>query len=175
LPRSLESLRASFRTTMILPALLLAAHAVHCVLRYPLTRRYVKKLRTYLQLRQHGEGNEPLEKQLERVVLMRSAKRYGLKLLATIARPFYYHRIMGKENVVYGEEGTGIFLCNHGELYGPIVTNLYVPFSFRPWVMSQMASPECVADYVYTFSLKRQRWMPECTKRPVSRLLAPML
>ena len=42
-------------------------------------------------------------------------------------RQLYYHRVIGKENLSGYEDGTMVLICNHGEIYGPVVANLYVP------------------------------------------------
>ena len=175
LPRDVESLVRSFRPVLVVPALLLVLGAMLSVLKFPLTKRYLNKLQRFLQLQKDGEENTPLKKQLEKVVIRRHPRRYGLKLLMFFLRPFYYHRLVGRENVPAGADGRLIFICNHGELYGPVVTNLYVPFSFRPWTISDMMdSRENVAEYCYKYTFKRQKWLPERLKKPFSNWLAPL-
>ncbi len=175
LPRDVESLVRSMRPVLVVPALLLVLGAMLSVLKFPLTKRYLKKLQRFLQLQKDGEENTPMKKQLETVVIRRHPRRYGLKLMMFFLRPFYYHRLIGRENVPAGEDGRLIFICNHGELYGPVVTNLYVPFSFRPWTISDMMdSRENVAEYCYKYTFKRQKWLPERLKKPMARWLAPL-
>jgi hypothetical protein len=175
LPRDVESLLRSFRPVLVVPALLLVLGAMLSVLKFPLTKRYLNKLQRFLQLQGDGEENAPMKNQLETVVIRRHPRRYGLKLLMFFLRPFYYHKLVGRENVPTGMDGQLIFICNHGELYGPVVTNLYVPFSFRPWTISDMMdSRDNVADYCYKYTFKRQKWLPEKMKKPISRWLAPL-
>lgn len=175
LPRDVESLVRSFRPVLVVPALLLVLGAMLSVLKFPLTKRYLNKLQRFLQLQKDGEENAPLKTQLETVVIRRHPRRYGLKLLMFFLRPFYYHRLVGRENVPAGMDGRLIFVCNHGELYGPVVTNLYVPFSFRPWTISDMMdSRENVTDYCYKYTFKRQKWLPEKLKKPMAHWLAPL-
>ena len=175
LPRDVESLVRSFRPVLVVPALLLVLGAMLSVLKFPLTKRHFKKLQRFLQLQRDGEENAPMKNQLETVVIRRHPRRYGIKLIMFILRPFYYHRLIGRENVPAGEDGRLIFICNHGELYGPVVTNLYVPFSFRPWTISEMMdSRENVAEYCYKYTFKRQKWLPERLKMPFSRWMAPL-
>ncbi len=175
LPRDVESLVRSIRPVLVVPALLLVVGAMLSVLKFPLTKRYLKKLQRFLQLQKDGEENTPLKKHLETVVIRRHPRRYGLKLLMFFLRPFYYHRLVGRENVPTGMDGQMIFVCNHGELYGPVVTNLYVPFSFRPWTISDMMdSRENVAEYCYKYTFKRQKWLPERLKKPFANWLAPL-
>ena len=175
LPRDAQSLVRSFQPVLVVPALLLVFGAMLSVLKFPLTKRYLKKLQRFLQLQKDGEENAPMKQQLETVVIRRHKRRYGIKVLMFFLRPFYYHRLQGKENIPNGVDGRLVFICNHGELYGPVVTNLYIPFSFRPWTISDMMdSRENVADYCYKYTFKRQKWLPEKLKMPFSRLLAPL-
>ncbi len=175
LPRDAESLVRSFRPILVIPALLLVLGAMLSVLKFPLTKRYLKKLQRFLQLQKDGEENAPMKQQLETVVIRRHKRRYGIKVLMFLLRPFYYHKLRGRENVPSGADGRLVFICNHGELYGPVVTNLYIPFSFRPWTISDMMdNKENVTEYCYQYTFKRQKWLPEKLKLPLSRLLAPL-
>lgn len=46
------------------------------------------------------------------------------------------HVITGKENVIKRE--SCIFVCNHSGIHGPIAMELFFPYEFRPWVISDM-------------------------------------
>ncbi len=175
LPRDADSLIRSFRPILVVPALLLVFGAMLSVLKFPLTKRHFKKLRRFLQLQTEGEENVPMKKQLETVVIRRHPRRFGIKIIMFFLRPLYYHKLKGRENVPANADGKLIFVCNHGELYGPVVTNLYIPFSFRPWTISDMMDNlENVTEYCYKFTFKRQKWLPEKLKMPLSRMLAPL-
>ena len=136
----------SFSPLLTLPALILVGAAILFALRFPLTRQHLDKLRRYAALQQEGRENAPLHDQLEAVVVKKSLKRYGIKAILFVLRPLYYHRIIGKENVQLDEDTPCVFVCNHGEIYGPVVATLYVPFSFRPWVAHEIADINAIAD-----------------------------
>lgn len=176
LPDSAEALARAFQPLLVVPALLLVVGAILAVLHFPLTKQNLIKLQRFIQLKESGQDNPQLEKQLETVVIKKHKRRYGIKVIMSLVRPFYRHKLIGKENVPEGQDGRLIFICNHGELYGPVVTNLYMPFYFRPWSISDMMEdPQCVAEYLYRFTVKRQKWLPEFLKWPVSRrILAPL-
>ena len=127
-------------------ALLLVGAAILFALLFPLTRQHMEKLRRYTELRRNGQENAPLHDQLEAVVVRKSLRRYGIKVILFILRPLYYHKIEGRENIQLDEDTPCVFVCNHGEIYGPIVTNLYVPFSFRPWCTYEMLDKRAVAE-----------------------------
>ena len=136
----------SFSPLLTLPALILVGLAILFALRFPLTRQHLEKLRKYMDLQQEGQENTPLHDQLEAVVVKKSLKRYGIKAILFILRPLYRHKIIGKENVQLDEDTPCVFVCNHGEIYGPVVATLYVPFSFRPWVAHEIADINAIAD-----------------------------
>ncbi len=164
------------RPLMMLPALVAVAAALVAVLRFPLSGGHLKKLDRYLKIREEGRGNDALRAQLENVLLHRSFRHYGIRIVAFLVRPFYRHRVIGRERVAMDEDTSCVFVCNHGEIYGPVVTTLYVPFPFRPWVTSEMCDPKVIADYIYTNTFSRQKWMPKGLRRPFcTRLAGPVL
>ena len=144
-PNDWAAVFRSFSPLLTLPALALVAVAILFALLFPLTREHLSKLRRYTELHEQDRENAPLHDQLEAVVVQRSLKHYGIKLIAFVLRPLYYHKIRGKENLRLDEDTPCVFVCNHGEIYGPIVTNLYVPYSFRPWVASEMTDKQAIA------------------------------
>ena len=136
----------SFSPLLTLPALILVGAAILFALRFPLTKQHLEKLRKYTDLQQKGRENAPLHDQLEAVVVKKSLKRYGVKVILFVLRPLYHHKIVGKENVRLDEDTPCVFVCNHGEIYGPVVATLYVPFSFRPWVAYEITDVNAIAE-----------------------------
>ena len=165
-------LLSSFRPLMVAPPLLLLVAAVVSVLHFPMNNRHFEKLRRFLTLR--DESNAALKKQLDEVVVAKHKNRFGVKLIVMLLRPLYYHRIRGLENAAGYEDGSIILVCNHGELYGPIVTNLYVPISFRPWCIGNMMEKDVIVRYIYENTLVRQKWLPDALKMPLTRLVCPI-
>lgn len=172
-PASWSSL--ALQPALLLPALALAAAALLSAVRFPMERRHARKLHQFLMLKENGETNLALQRQLEDALVDVSRRHYGIKLLILVLRPMFRSRVLGRENLRLDRDAPCIFVCNHGELYGPIVGNLYAPVPVRSWVIAEMADPELIADYIYTYTVKRQRWLPEWLKMPVSRLVAPIL
>ena len=117
-----------------------------------MNNRHFEKLKRFLNL--SGQDNPALKKQLDEVVVARHKNRFGVKLIVLLLRPLYYHRVLGRENAAGFEDGSLVLVCNHGELYGPIVTNLYVPISFRPWCISSMKSARDSSVIPSLFSLR---------------------
>lgn len=161
----------SLQPTLLIPALLLVAAALLAAFRFPLENRYTVKLERFLMLREDGETNIPLQKQLEDVLVKVKRRRYGIKLLIRFLRLLFPTKVEGRENVKLDKDIPCVFTCNHGELYGPIIANIYIPFPFRSWMISEMVNHEQIATYIYTWTIKRQRWLPEKWKWPVARCI----
>lgn len=129
-----------------LPALLAGIVSVAFGLLFPLTQVHLGKLEKYAALRASGRDNAALREQLEAVAVRPSHKPYGVKLIILTLRIFYRHQVRGLENVHLDEDTPCVFVCNHGEIYGPVVTNVFVPFHFRPWVTYEMMDRKIVSD-----------------------------
>lgn len=145
-PNDWDAIFRSFSPLLTLPAVCLVAAAILFALLFPLTRQHMEKLNRYMTLQSQGRENSSLHDQLEAVVVRRSLKHYGIKVILFILRPLYYHRIHGKENVRLDEDMPCVFVCNHGEIYGPVVSTLYVPYSFRPWVAAEITDRNAIAE-----------------------------
>lgn len=171
----LLALGAAFRPLMIVPALLLLLGAIISALRFPMNNRHFQKLARWLQLESEGEDNAALRRQLDSVVVKRHKNRFGVRIIITLLRPLYYHKVIGKENLTQYEDGSMVLICNHGEIYGPVVANLYVPIDFRPWVLNSMMEREAIVEHMYQGTMVRQRWLPERWKRPLIRLITPLM
>lgn len=165
----------SLQPILLVPALILVAMAVLIALRFPLRKEHLEKLHAFLTLKKSGQTNLPLQKQLEDVVVKVSKRHYGIRVLMFLVRLFIYNRVEGRENVQMDDSVSHVFICNHGEIYGPIVANLYIPFPMRPWVMSEMVNREETTDYVYEGTFKRQKWLPEKLRYPAARLITPII
>ena len=170
-----SSREVNLQPTLMLPALLLVAAALFAAFRFPLDQKVRGKLHRFLMLKENGETNQPLQRQLEDLIVKVHRRHYGIKLLIIVLRPFFYVRLADQENVVLDRDTACVFVCNHGEMYGPIVTNLYVPFSFRPWSINEMMDKTLTADYLYKYTFIRQRWLPDRLKHPFSRFVTPIL
>jgi len=169
------SFNLTLQPLLLLPAAALVVAAIPAAFRIPLDRQVAEKTRTFLRLKEDGETNLPLQRQLEDMVVKVHRRRYGIKLLILVLRPFFYSKVIGAQTVRPDKDVSIIFTCNHGELWGPVVTNLFIPFSFRPWVIDEIAEPDRSSTYLYTNTIKRQKWIPERLKWPATRLTTAFL
>lgn len=148
--------------------------AMRLSLRQPLTLEYVKKLRKYFSLKKLGEECTALKNRLNMVLVKKYTRRYGIKILAFVLKLFVHHRIVGREKV-NDREGSVVFVSNHGDIYGPIITNLYVPFFFRPWVICTMFDRQSVFKHTYKFTSSRMKWLPRLLQFALCKLIAPVV
>ncbi len=145
-PSDWDAVFRSFSPLLTLPALILVGAAILFALRFPLTRQHLDKLRRYTALQREGMENAPLHDQLEAVVVKKSLKRYGIKAVICVLWPLCYHKIIGKEKLKLDQDTPCVFVCNHGEIYGPVVATLYIPFSFRTWVTYEIIDVNIIAE-----------------------------
>lgn len=163
-----------FRPMLIVPAVVLVLAATLSTLRFPINDRSFQKLAHWLTLEAEGRDNPALRACLDRVVIRPHKNRFGVRLIIWLLRPLYYHRVLGRENLAEYEDGSMILLCNHGEIYGPVAANLFVPIRFRPWVLSRMMNEEEIVEHMYEGTFMRQKWLPEKWKRPIIRMITPL-
>lgn len=80
----------------------------------------------------------------------------AFRLLIRAARPLYRHRIIGRELVQPDQDMPSIFICNHGEIYGPVAAALYMPYAFRPWTASEMMNRKTIASRICAGMLEKK-------------------
>lgn len=171
LPRDAAQLAARFHPVMVVPALLTVLAAILCALSFPLSSRSMHKLARFLRIRQSGGDNPALEKQLEEVVVGRHRQPLVIRAIMAVLRPFFRHSLKGMENIVQDENNPIVFLCNHGEIYGPVAAMLFIPVPVRPWVISNMTtSVEEVAAYLMKYTIGPMTWLGRL-RWPLARLL----
>lgn len=175
LPRDVSQLAARFQPLMVLPAMLTVLSALLSVLKFPLSTRHMQKLSRFLRLKEAGGDNPALRRQLEGVVVQRRSQPFFIRALMALLRPFFRHELKGAENIQPDDDNPIVFLCNHGELYGPIACMLNIPVPIRPWSISEMVvDKDEVAAYVHKYTISRQKWLPERLKWPIANLIGPL-
>ena len=166
---------AVFRVYMFLPASLLTLAALALALRFPLSSRYLYKLSRFLGLREPAEG-EALKRQLDSVLLEKARQPFGVNFLRALIRRIYPHKLQGTENIRLDDGNPIVFLCNHGEIYGPVAAIAWMPVPARPWVISRIAvDKDEVTAYLYRYTFQDLAWMPKPLRRPVAWLAGRFL
>jgi len=118
-----------------------------------------------------GGGTEEMRLRLNTILVGKYRKRVGVRIIMAVLRPIMRHKVIGRENVKT-EDFPAIFVCNHGEIYGPVAAVLYLPYYFRPWIDERMLNTKKIAPHVYKGTLIHQKWLPgRAAKRWVARLI----
>ena len=95
-----------------------------------------------------------------------------IRLLMFVLRRVMPHRLKDTENVHLREDEPVVYLCNHGEIYGPVAGMLYCPGFVRPWTISELCCDlEEATAYTKRYTLKKVGWADQ-TKQRVARFLA---
>lgn len=130
------------RTVMLLLPMGFVIAAFVYALMQPLDKEYAKKLKMYWEQAASGKQNVQLYDRLQ-FKLVRSTKRVEYRLLRILLRPFLPCRVVDADKVDTSEPA--IFVCNHLEVYGPMITNLYIPYYVRPLIIASMLNKDLIA------------------------------
>lgn len=123
----------------------------------PLNSDMVRKLKLYREQKSSQTVVPAFENRLRNLLVKKYRKRIGIKILTLILKPLCYHKIIGAKNVPL-DDGPVIFIANHREIYGPIIVNLYLPFSFRPWIEHKMIERKEIEDYLWTNTFSKTKY-----------------
>ena len=170
--RQPEGVTLRLQPWLAVPALLLVIASMITAIRFPVSDRIAHKLAWFLHIREEGDENAALMKQLKDVLIDRHRRPFGISLIIMILRPLLRHRLIHEENVHADDDNPIVFLGNHGEIYGPVAFMLYLPVPVRPWTIAELVvGKEEFEEYVYKYAISPVRWIPEGWKRPLTRLL----
>ena len=161
------------RTVMLLlPAAFILAALINALMQ-PLNKHYWEKLKLYRTQMQEGVPSTTLYDKLLNE-LYRKKQRLSYRFLRCILRPIMPCKVVGKENVDTSD-GPVIFVCNHLESYGPMITNLHMPFYFRPWIIFRMLDKDLIADNLKPGVDRVLRIFPEKWRQKVPDFVAPLM
>lgn len=172
LPQNADELAARFRPIMMIPVILVIIGALISVIRFPLSTHYIGKIRRFLNLQESGEENPALQRQVEHVVAEPYRQPYLARFLIRMLRPFYRHTLVHPERIVTDERNPLVFLCNHGEIYGPIVSKIFLPVPARTWSVSTMMLDQGeVTEYVYENTFSHLTSLPVFVRKLLARFI----
>ena len=173
LPQTAEELAARFQPVMSVPVFLVIIGALICALRFPLSSRYIEKIRKLMKLQESGQENPALQSQVAKVINQPYRQPYLSRFLIFLCRLHFRCRVVNADHIVTDDRNPVVFLCNHGEFYGPMACKIYIPVPIRAWAVSSMMNDKkSVAKYIYENTTSRQEGMPEIEKRILARMAA---
>ncbi len=173
LPQTAEELASRFQPVMSVPVFLVLIGALICAFRFPLSKRYITKIRKLMKLQEEGEENEALQKQVSRVVSEPYRQPYLSRFLIFLCSLHFRCKVVNADHIRTDDKNPLVFLCNHGEFYGPMACKIYIPVPIRAWAnATMMDDKKAVTKYIYDNTTSRQEGMPEFEKRFLARLAA---
>ena len=173
LPQTAEELAARFQPVMSVPVFLVVIGALISAFRFPLSKRYITKIRKLMKLQEEGEENAALQKQVSRVVSQPYRQPYLSRFLIFLCRLHFRCSVVNADHIETDDDNPLVFLCNHGEFYGPMACKIYIPVPIRAWTnATMMGDKKAVAKYIYDNTTSRQEGMPEIEKRILARMAA---
>lgn len=137
----------------------------------PVSRDIVRKLKLYREQKLNHSIIQAFEEKLKQLLVKRYRKPMGIKVVAFFLKPWFYSKVHGAE-IVRFNNGPVIFVANHRDVYGPIVTNLYFPYSYRPWIENKVLSKEKIIGHIKIFVAQRIR--PAWFAKLFTRIMAPI-
>ncbi|MDD3920026.1 MAG: hypothetical protein PHO41_02460 [Eubacteriales bacterium] len=162
--------------TLLIPPIFIIV-AIGCALMQPLNRDYEKKLAHYREQQRQGNVNRHLETRLQ-FQLLKGSRKIAPRVFRGLVRPFMPCKVLGAEHVDT-EHGPVIFTCNHLEIYGPLITNIHLPFYFRSWIIASMLDEHLVSQQMQSGMEILFHWLPKGfvskVTGPVSRLVCWVL
>ncbi len=132
LPLRPASAKVGIWTLQIPVAFMLVA--IFFAFRQPFDYRNREKLMKFIESR---SKTEQMRENLQGLFVSKYRMRFGVKILCTLARPFFHLKVSGRENL-RRDDYPSVFVCNHGFIYGPISAVIYLPTYFRPWIHNVM-------------------------------------
>lgn len=172
LPQTAEELASRFRPIMLIPVFLVVIGALISAFRFPISNKYIGKIRKLMKLQEDGKQNKALQEQVARVVREPYRQPYLSRFLILLCRLHFRCRVINPENIVTDDSNPLVFICNHGEFYGPMACKIYIPVSIRAWATADiMNDKKSVAKYIYDNTTSRQK-IPEFAKRILARMAA---
>ena len=173
LPETAEELAARFQPVLSIPVFLVVIGALVSAFRFPISRRYIEKIRKLMKLQEEGQENKPLQEQVARIVSEPYRQPWLSRFLIFLCRLHFRCRLVDEDRIETDDENPLVFLCNYGEFYGPMACKIYIPVPIRAWaVSSMMHDQKAVTQYIYENTTSRQEGMPEIEKRILARMAA---
>lgn len=119
---------------------------------------------------ERGGSQEEVKQYLHDILIKKYRKRYGVRLMMFFVKPFIHHKVYGKENVSK-QSLPAVFVCNHGEIYGPVTAVTHLPFYFKPWVHAHMLDYAQARDRIYQGTVMPMK-IPAFLKKPIACISA---
>lgn len=172
-PETADELAARFQPIMVVPVFLVVIGALISSFRFPISTRYIQKIRKLMNIQEAGQENEALQKQIAKVIREPYRQPYLSRFLIVLCKMHFRCKLRNADHIITDDDNPLVFLCNHGEFYGPMACKMYIPVPIRAWAISSMMNDKrAVTKYIYENTTSRQKGMPEFEKRILAKMAA---
>lgn len=154
-----------------IPTFFLIASLVYSV-KQPLTKKFGKRLKTYYGIKKRGGHNPDMERRLKSVLIKKYKKRIGVYIIKAFLKRVMYHTVTGCGNV---RDLPGVFVFNHGEVYGPIAAVVFLPYDIRPWILDKMIDKREIRNHIYEGTFGKITWLPVFLRKLLAAALSPIV
>jgi hypothetical protein len=141
-------------------------------MKQPLTKKFGRRLKAYEKITMEGKQNPDMEKRLKNVLIKRYKKRIGVHIIRAFLKGIMFHTVTGKEHV---KDLPGVFVFNHGEVYGPIAAVVFMPYDIRPWILNKMIDKNEITKHIYDGTFGKIKWLPAFFKKFIAKALSPVI
>lgn len=142
--------------------------------RQPLNREYSYKLRIFLEEKREGINNIPLKNRLRTRLVLPYKKKIGFMTAEYLLSLVLPSKVVGMDKINF-THGPAVFVCNHMEIYGPLITALHLPFPVRTWIIHSMLDRTIIEQQLQGGVDKVCRIFPEGIRKKIPRLISPMM
>ncbi len=154
-----------------IPTFFLIISLVYSI-KQPLTKKFGRRLEVLEDIKSSGGRNPDMEKRLKNVLIRKYKKRIGVYIIRAFLKGIMYHSVTGKENV---SALPGVFVFNHGEVYGPIAAVVFLPYDIRPWILNKMIDKNEITEHMYEGTFGRIKWLPVFLRKFIVNALSPVV
>ncbi len=153
-----------WQAVLLLPA---ALYIVACVfaLFQPLDSQNLDKLVVY----RSAEGMSDAVKYSLTDRIVHGKNRVGIRIMIWFIRPWFPCKCVGKEKLKNIDRPI-VFVGNHYEIYGPVVSVLRMPVPFRPWVIWKMMDSDQIEEYIRVGVENLCKVVPKFIRKKIPRI-----
>ena len=162
----------TFSTALLLtPGVFLIVACVFACLQ-PLDQKNVSKMIIYRTAQGEQKEKEIIRNSLAEKII-KTKNKIGIRVMIWFVRPFFPSKCVGRQKIDV-TKGPVIFVGNHYEIYGPIISVLRMPVPFRPWVINEMLDDKSIEEQMVG-GIDKLRFLPKCIKKRLPKLLKNLM
>ena len=139
----------------------------------PVDRRVLEKLELLERREQEGKSTATLRAWLNGRLMEKYRRPWAILLVENVIRIFYRHQVLAETPLSHDDDDPIIYMCNHGNMYGPVVGYVFTPTDVCPWTISNvMVDLDETVAYLYKYTFSHVSWIPKRLRMPITVLVS---